>query len=608
MVAIVHTFLFNGEADVFGMHVATVAPHVDFIVVVESMSTFSGRSKERPFIADCDVPDSARGKLRVLLTRRQCGDDAWAAEREQRNAVRRHVRGLVGGRPFILVCVDVDEIPHPEALRALRNLYGCLDRPVRIPMRMYYYNFTWRKRYMWFKPFAINDRGLDATRASLDDLRTSDVCESTPALHPAGWHCSYFMHPDEIVRKLRSFAHTEFDRPEYTGADFAWRTWRGRDFALRGADEELVGDVPTDLPERAMEVHARLMRATRIPGRLRVGFFANQLSLRGTEVAMYDYADLNETILGNQSIIMSIRGADASAVDKFQARFPVLLLEGAADVSNAARRCDLDVIYMIKGGWRDDLPETIPGVRTCVHAVFESRTPHGDVTAVVSRFVNAKHGTDLPVVPHVVRQHTETADMRAALGIPRGARVFGRHGGHDTFDIPFVWRVVENIARARPDVFFVFMNTQCFVAADVPGNIVFLPGTSDDATKQMFVNTCDAMLHARKDGETFGLACAEFAAAGRPVLTWAHSKDRNHIEELGELAVAYEDADDLVEKILSADSLLSRSASTSGYLRYGPDEVMERFCDVFLRQKSSSIANLNPDCTSTADAPTRALA
>ena len=38
---------------------------------------------------------------------------------------------------------------------------------------------------------------------------------------------------------------------------------------------------------------------------MKIAFHNNQLSLRGTEVAMYDYAKYNEEILGNESIVIS---------------------------------------------------------------------------------------------------------------------------------------------------------------------------------------------------------------------------------------------------------------------------------------------------------------
>ena len=42
--------------------------------------------------------------------------------------------------------------------------------------------------------------------------------------------------------------------------------------------------------------------------------------------------------------------------------------------------------------------------------------------------------------------------------------------------------------------------------------------------KEAFYRTCDAMLHARRDGETFGLAVAEFSVRNKPVITKGASK------------------------------------------------------------------------------------
>ena len=69
-----------------------------------------------------------------------------------------------------------------------------------------------------------------------------------------------------------------------------------------------------------------------------------------------------------------------------------------------------------------------------------------------------------PVVPHVVRPCEPCgADLRAALGIPPDATVFGRHGGYHTFDISFVHAAVREVAERRPDIFFVFLNTAPFL-------------------------------------------------------------------------------------------------------------------------------------------------
>ena len=56
-------------------------------------------------------------------------------------------------------------------------------------------------------------------------------------------------------------------------------------------------------------------------------FHSNQLGMRGTEVALYDYALYNEIILGNKSIIVSDSTKELSTLDKFKSKFEVLLYE-----------------------------------------------------------------------------------------------------------------------------------------------------------------------------------------------------------------------------------------------------------------------------------------
>lgn len=38
---------------------------------------------------------------------------------------------------------------------------------------------------------------------------------------------------------------------------------------------------------------------------MKIAFLSNKITMRGTEVAMYDYADYNESILGNNSVIIT---------------------------------------------------------------------------------------------------------------------------------------------------------------------------------------------------------------------------------------------------------------------------------------------------------------
>ena len=203
-------------------------------------------------------------------------------------------------------------------------------------------------------------------------------------------------------------------------------------------------------------------------------------------------------------------------------------------------------------------------------------------------------------VPHMVRLFEEEGDLRTELGIPPEAIVLGRHGGEDSFDIPWVQRAVVEIAREHPDLWFLFLNTRSFPGTEGMANIRFLPATADPLKKRRFLNSCNAMLHGRMRGETFGLSCLEFAMLGKRVLTYTGSPERSHLEILGEAAVGYGHLQELKKLLLdlagekrSGESRNhnskkpehpGRSLGTPdlGFQEFQPEAVMKKFQEVFL--------------------------
>lgn len=317
---------------------------------------------------------------------------------------------------------------------------------------------------------------------------------------------------------------------------------------------------------------------------MKIAFHSNQLGLRGTEIALYDYAHYNEVELGNQSIILTNLKApfhDHRAIHKFGARFPVFAYADWVEAERILEANHVDVLYCIKAGINDGIVSK--RCKTVVHAVFKYCEPHGDVYAYVSEWLAthmSSQGRVFPFVPHIVEAPRSRETMRQQLGIAPEAFVFGRFGGAETFDLPFVHEVVERVAIAMPERYFVFMNTNQFCTPRQ--NIIFLEGAADVSEKERFINTCDAMLHARQSGETFGLAIAEFAVRQKPVLTWTGSHERSHLELLGRTGVYYNEAADL-------ESLLRNFVAEPGKnwdvysAHFSPSVVMDRFKRVFLQ-------------------------
>ncbi len=217
-----------------------------------------------------------------------------------------------------------------------------------------------------------------------------------------------------------------------------------------------------------------------------------------------------------------------------------------------------------------------------MHAVFEYCEPHADVYAYVSEWLAKRMSSSertFPFVSHIVEPAQTTEHLRQQLGIPATAIVFGRHGGAETFDVKFVHEVVQRVAESMPERYFLFMNTNQFCAPR--HNILFLEGAADFSEKEKFINTCDAMLHARESGETFGLAIAEFSVRQRPVFTWAGSHERSHIELLGSTGFYYNDAADLERLLRTFEPDQTKNWDVYS-ARFSPHAVMEQFRSVFL--------------------------
>jgi hypothetical protein len=184
-------------------------------------------------------------------------------------------------------------------------------------------------------------------------------------------------------------------------------------------------------------------------------------------------------------------------------------------------------------------------------------------------------------VPHIVELPDSDSDLRAELNIPPDATVFGRIGGGYSWNVHFVNQVISEILSVRSDVYFLLVNTpRISPYMDHERAKFFGPIVHDAALKRQFINTCDAMLHARAEGESFGIACGEFSICNRPVITYSESPERNHIEQLGRKALLYRDAQSLYTLLLGFKA--NRLLDWNCYKEFGTQRVMEEFKRVFI--------------------------
>jgi glycosyltransferase involved in cell wall biosynthesis len=313
-------------------------------------------------------------------------------------------------------------------------------------------------------------------------------------------------------------------------------------------------------------------------------FHDNNLTLRGTSVALYLYAHYNEKILGNKSIIFSkpddnLNKAKNKFIDRFETYFGWWSNSGLDDEMTHHKA---DYYYSIRAGNSSDgnLPKKFPSL---VHAVFRNNDPHGSKYAYVSDWLAKDQGynPETHSIPHIVEPLPKPSyDLRSKLGITKDKIIFGCYGGSTEFNIGWVHETIKKIANERSDIIFLFMNINSFM--NNHPNIIHLPGTYILEEKSSFIHACDAMIHARLSGETFGLACAEFSICNKPVITYGLSSEASHISILKEKGVYYTNPDSLYDILNNFQNYKLYDDYYQIYQIFNPELIMNKFKKIFL--------------------------
>lgn len=321
---------------------------------------------------------------------------------------------------------------------------------------------------------------------------------------------------------------------------------------------------------------------------LKIVFHENCLSERGTSTALFDYAYWGRELLNIDPIVCFDLNYNINqdSLSKFVKEFRV---EGYSDQSQLQKIIDKenpDYFYAIKYGIKDHV--SVLNSKNLIHSVFnfDRSHVHGDVYAVVSEWQHIKSQYTIPFVPHMINLPFHDSNLRDVLGIPNNAVVVGRYGAKETFNVEFVPDTIIKILNNRNDIWFLFMNTEPKIDHS---RCIYLNSTVDLEYKVKFINSCDAMLHARDYGETFGLSVLEFATLGKQIISYDNDflqnnhplGGRNHFLFLKNNCFRYSTANQL-GYILSY--LTRKNPFNTDYLleEYSPSNVMSKFQKVFL--------------------------
>ncbi len=222
-------FQFFNELDLLRLRMEILSPVVDYFVISEATTTFSGLKKPLYYLENKALfKDFADRVIHVTVEDTPPGD-THVRDTFQKNAVG---RGLAGAEPEDMVIFsDLDEIPDPVKVAELlqtpdrekiyhfaQRLFYCYLNLEEVTGKLLSYagEFEGVKRKRWIGSKLCSFSLLQKTGLKLGELRFPER-KAIGIRIEGGWHFSYMGGRQErditarIAEKVRSAAHTEYD-------------------------------------------------------------------------------------------------------------------------------------------------------------------------------------------------------------------------------------------------------------------------------------------------------------------------------------------------------------------------------------------------------------
>ncbi len=194
---VVDITLYNGEKFLLDLRREILKDVVDLFIVKQANTTFSGMPREL-FEVDQD-----NTKTEVIQFPE--GLDTWGRDRYQRGYILDLEKYGVDDN-WIILTSDLDEVPDPNAVAWLKDNFN-EDEVYSFEQRMFQYFLN---VVNLSEPWA-GTRACSLNTYKNIDAETLRQSYMTNILPDAGWHWSFLGGKEMIEKKIKSYAHQEYN-------------------------------------------------------------------------------------------------------------------------------------------------------------------------------------------------------------------------------------------------------------------------------------------------------------------------------------------------------------------------------------------------------------
>ena len=207
------------EAYMLYLRLYRLSPYVDKFLFLTADYTYSGKPIPPPSFYPLEK-EINRFRHKIVFDKANftgiplSPDYSWVRENKQRNDLLVAVSKLLPNPEDIIIISDCDEIPLQNAMDHLLQVHPDFIKFVGYTS---FYSFHWIHDSRWIGPFAIKAGAIHHSLQYYKDLDGPYL----PGISLT--HCSYcFPTLKQAIRKLQSFAHTEYSQYPYTDPSYLY--------------------------------------------------------------------------------------------------------------------------------------------------------------------------------------------------------------------------------------------------------------------------------------------------------------------------------------------------------------------------------------------------
>tara|TARA_B100001093_G_scaffold154368_1_gene147029 strand:- start:489 stop:1295 length:807 start_codon:yes stop_codon:yes gene_type:complete len=214
-------FQYYNEEHILELRFNILDKFVNKFVIVESTVNHQGKSRELHF--DINKYKKFKNKINYIIVddtpeniKKPHKGGESLVEQHQRNSI---IKGIKNARENDLIILsDVDEIPNLNKLNEFdKKNYAVFSQK----MFMYKLNLlnleenNWHGSKMCLKKKFKSPQWLRNLKFKKYPLWRIDKTRNIQVINNGGWHFAYLQSPENISKKIKSFAHGEFNKDEF---------------------------------------------------------------------------------------------------------------------------------------------------------------------------------------------------------------------------------------------------------------------------------------------------------------------------------------------------------------------------------------------------------